>query len=60
MWRSLERRLRRLSQNLCWPPICLLQAGFIFRVGVFSHDLNGLFFNFSSVRVVAIIGDYEW
>lgn len=43
-----------------WPPFCLLQAGYIFRVGVFSHDLNGVFFNFSSVRVMAIIGDYEW
>jgi len=43
-----------------WPPFCLLQAGLVFRVGVFSHDLNGLFFNFSSVHVMAIIGDYEW
>lgn len=43
-----------------WPPFCLLRAGFIFRVGGFSHDLNSLFFNFSSVHVMAIIGDYEW
>jgi hypothetical protein len=42
------------------PPFCLLQAAFVFRVGVFSLDLNGLFFNFSSVRVMAIIGDCEW
>jgi len=57
---SLERVIATFHRTDRWPPFCLLRAGVIFRVGVFSRDLNGLYLNFSSVHIMAIIGDYEW
>ena len=44
---ALNAVIATVHRTYRWPPFCLL-AGFIFRVGVFSHELNCLFFNFSS------------